>query len=63
MRRTLISFGGCDTCTSTRFAGPLSEGIAGSEVTVFDNCAHAPIYEDVEEFNARTLAFLNRHTG
>ena len=60
---TLISFGGCDTCTSTRFAGPLSEGIAGSEVTVFDNCAHAPIYEDVEEFNARTLAFLNRHTG
>jgi pimeloyl-ACP methyl ester carboxylesterase len=60
---TLISFGGRDTCTSTRFAGPLSKGIAGSEVTVFDNCAHAPIYEDVEEFNARTLAFLNRHTG
>jgi 3-oxoadipate enol-lactonase len=35
---TLISFGGRDTCTSTRFARPLSEGIAGSEVTVFDNC-------------------------
>jgi pimeloyl-ACP methyl ester carboxylesterase len=60
---TLISFGGRDTCTSTRFAGPLSQGIAGSEVIVFDNCAHAPIYEDVEEFNARTLAFLNRQTG
>jgi pimeloyl-ACP methyl ester carboxylesterase len=59
----LITFGGRDTCTSTRFAGPLTEAIAGSEVTIFENCAHAPIYEDVEEFNARTLAFLNRHTG
>jgi 3-oxoadipate enol-lactonase len=58
-----ITFGGRDTCTSTRFAGPLSEGIAGSEVTVFDNCAHAAIYEDVEEFNSRTLAFLKRHSG
>src|SRR6516162_3515676 len=60
---TQITFGGRDTCTSTRFAGPLSEGIAGSEVTVFENCAHAAIYEDVEEFNSRTLAFLTRHSG
>jgi hypothetical protein len=30
---------------------------------VFEDCAHAPIYENVEEFNQRTLAFLQRHTG
>ena len=60
---TLITFGRHDTCTSTRFAGPLTEGIAGSEVTIFEDCAHAAIYENVEEFNGRTLAFLNRHTG
>jgi 3-oxoadipate enol-lactonase len=60
---TLITFGRHDTCTSTRFAGPLTEGIAGSEVTIFEDCSHAAIYENVEEFNGRTLAFLNRHTG
>lgn len=60
---TLITFGRHDTCTSARFAGPLTEGIAGAEVTVFEDCSHAAIYENVEEFNARTLAFLNRHTG
>lgn len=60
---TLITFGRHDTCTSTRFAGPLTEGIAGSEVTIFEDCAHAAIYENVDEFNGRTLAFLNRHTG
>ena len=49
--------------TSTRFADPLSAGIAGSEVVVFDDCAHTPIYENVEEFNRRTQAFLQRHSG
>jgi pimeloyl-ACP methyl ester carboxylesterase len=58
---TLITFGGHDMVTSTRFAAPLSEGIADSEVLVFEDCAHAPIYEDVEGFNAQTLAFLQRH--
>jgi pimeloyl-ACP methyl ester carboxylesterase len=60
---TLITFGEHDVVTSTRFAGPLSEGIAGSELVVFANCAHAPIYEITDEFNQRTLAFLQRHTG
>jgi 3-oxoadipate enol-lactonase len=55
---TLITFGRHDQATSTRFAEPLSSGIAGSEVVVFENAAHAAIYEQVEEFNARTLAFL-----
>jgi 3-oxoadipate enol-lactonase len=59
----LITFGGHDQVTSTRFAGPLTAGIAGSELTVFEDCAHAPIYENVEEFNQRTLAFLQQHSG
>jgi pimeloyl-ACP methyl ester carboxylesterase len=60
---TLITFGEHDMPTSTRFAGPLSEGIAGSELVVFADCAHAPIYEITEEFNRRTLDFLQRHAG
>ncbi len=59
---TLITFGRHDLVTSTRFAAPLSEGIANSEVLVFEDCSHAPIYENVEEFNAQTLAFLQRHS-
>ena len=58
---TLITFGRHDQVTSTRFAEPLSEGIAGAEVVVFEDCSHAPIYENVGEFNQRTLAFLQRH--
>jgi 3-oxoadipate enol-lactonase len=58
---TLITFGRHDMVTSTRFAAPLSEGIGDSELLVFEDCAHAPIYEDVEGFNAQTLAFLLRH--
>jgi pimeloyl-ACP methyl ester carboxylesterase len=60
---TLITFGRHDQVTSTRFAGTLSEGIAGSEVLVFEDCSHAPIYENVEAFNTATLAFLQRHAG
>jgi 3-oxoadipate enol-lactonase len=60
---TLITFGEHDMVTSTRFAAPLSEGIAESEVVVFSGCAHAPIYEITEEFNGRTLEFLLAHSG
>jgi pimeloyl-ACP methyl ester carboxylesterase len=60
---TLITFGRFDLVTSTRFAGPLGEAIKDSEVVVFEGSAHAPIYEQVEEFNQRTLAFLTQHSG
>jgi len=60
---TLITFGGRDLLTSTRFAEPLKAGIADSEVVVFEDCAHAPIYENVDDFNQRTLAFLRDHSG
>ena len=33
-----------------------------TELVVFEDCSHAAIYENVEAFNARTLAFLQRHS-
>ncbi len=60
---TLITFGRHDLVTSTRFADPLTQGISDTEVVVFEDCAHAPIYENVEAFNQRTLDFLSRHPG
>ena len=59
----LITFGQHDMVTSTRFAGPLTQAIPHAELTVFEDCAHAPIYQSVEEFNQRTLDFLQRHSA
>jgi pimeloyl-ACP methyl ester carboxylesterase len=58
---TQITFGQYDMITSTRFAAPLTENIRNSELIVFEACSHAPIYQKVEEFNQRTLEFLQRH--
>ena len=60
---TQITFGRHDQLTSTRFAERLKGGIRGSELLIFEGCAHAPLYENVAEFNQKTLAFLQRHTG
>ena len=60
---TLITYGRHDLVTSTRFAAPLTEAIANTELIVFEDCAHAAIYENVEGFNAQTLDFLQRHSG
>ncbi len=60
---TQITFGGRDVCTSTRFADALKTGIKGSELVVFETCAHAPIYESVAEFNEKTLSFLKAHAA
>jgi pimeloyl-ACP methyl ester carboxylesterase len=60
---TQITFGRHDIVTSTRFAEPLKSGIRKSEVHVFEDCAHAAIYENVAGFNEKTLAFLKRHAG
>lgn len=59
---TLITFGRHDVATSLRFAEPLKQGIRNSEVLIFEDCSHAPIYEKVEEFNDKTLQFLKRHS-
>ena len=60
---TLITFGRRDVATSTRFADRLQRGIRNSELLTFEGCSHAPIYEKVEEFNQKTLAFLQKHVG
>ena len=58
---TLLTFGRHDLVTSTRFADPIRDAIRGCELIVFEDCSHAPIYENVEEFNGQTLAFLQRY--
>lgn len=60
---TLITFGRADMVTSTRFADPLKNAIRGSELLILEGCSHAPIYEKVEEFNQKTVRFLQRHTA
>jgi pimeloyl-ACP methyl ester carboxylesterase len=59
---TQITFGSRDQLTSTRFADRLTSGIRKSELLIFEGCAHAPLYENIAEFNQKTLAFLQRHT-
>jgi pimeloyl-ACP methyl ester carboxylesterase len=60
---TLLTFGRHDVATSTRFADRMKGKIRNSELLVFEDCAHAPIYENVAEFNDKTLQFLKRHSG
>ena len=60
---TQITFGRHDQVTSTRFADQMTSNIRGSELVIFEGSSHAPIYEQVDEFNQKTLAFLQRHAG
>ena len=57
---TLITFGAHDLACSTRFAGRLQGGIAGSELVVFEHLSHAGMHEDPDAFNRATLDFLLR---
>jgi len=59
---TQITFGRTDLLTS-RFADRLKGNIRDSELVIFEGCADAPLYEKVEEFNQKTLEFLQRHAG
>ena len=60
---TLITFGRHDQITSIRFSAPLLSGINNSELLIFETSSHAPIYESADEFNEKTLEFLQRHAG
>ena len=59
---TQITFGRHDLVTSTRFADALKNNIPMSELVIFEGSSHAPIYEQTDEFNQRTLGFLRRHS-
>jgi len=60
---TLMTFGRWDLITSVRFAEPLRSKIPNTEMIVFEDASHTPIYEKVDEFNQRTIAFLKSHSG
>jgi pimeloyl-ACP methyl ester carboxylesterase len=59
---TQITFGRRDVVTSTRFADRLKNGIGNSELYIFEDCSHAPLYENVPAFNEKTLEFLRKHS-
>jgi pimeloyl-ACP methyl ester carboxylesterase len=52
-----------DMVTSTRFADRLKNSIKDSELHIFEDCSHAPLYENVTAFNEKTLGFLCKHAG
>jgi pimeloyl-ACP methyl ester carboxylesterase len=60
---TLVTFGAHDLVTSTRFAEPLTKGIGGSELIVFDHLSHGALHQDPDAFNRATLDFLLRHSA
>jgi pimeloyl-ACP methyl ester carboxylesterase len=60
---TLITFGRHDLVTSTRFSERMKQDIKHNEIRIFEGSSHAPIYEQVDEFNQSTLDFLQRHSG
>ena len=57
---TQITFGRHDVLTN-RFADRLTYGVKDSELHIFEDCSHAPLYENVNAFNDKTLAFLTKH--
>ena len=58
---TQITFGRHDLVCSTRFSDRLQNGIGNSELYIFEDCSHAPLYENVPAFNEKTLGFLRKH--
>jgi len=34
-----------------------------TELYLFEDCSHTPLYENVPAFNEKTLAFLSKHVG
>jgi pimeloyl-ACP methyl ester carboxylesterase len=54
---TQITFGRRDVVTSTRFADRLKNGIGNSELYIFEDCSHAPLYENVPHSTRRRSNF------
>jgi 3-oxoadipate enol-lactonase len=60
---TLITFGRYNLITSVRYAVPMQRSIPSTELIIFENASHGPIYEIPDEFNQKTLAFLKKHSS
>jgi pimeloyl-ACP methyl ester carboxylesterase len=63
MAPTQVTCGRYDMVTGQRFAEHMKAKIRRAELIVFEGCAHAPIYEKVDEFNRRTIEFLKQYSG
>lgn len=59
---TQITFGRYDMLTA-RFGDALKSGIRDSELIIFEGCSHAALYENIAEFNQKTLEFLQGQRG
>jgi pimeloyl-ACP methyl ester carboxylesterase len=55
---TQLTVGQYDQITPLRNAEHIRRSVPNSEVVVFENCSHAVLFENVEEFNRRVLEFL-----
>jgi 3-oxoadipate enol-lactonase len=60
---TQVTCGRYDMVTGQRFAERMKAKIRGAELIIFEGCAHVPLYEKVDEFNQRTMEFLEQHSG
>jgi pimeloyl-ACP methyl ester carboxylesterase len=60
---TLITVGRYDMLTPTRVASDMKQALRNSEMLIFEGCAHAALYQNVADFNQKTLAFLMRQVG
>jgi pimeloyl-ACP methyl ester carboxylesterase len=60
---TQVTFGRYDLLTFPRFADRMKGNIRNAELVVFEDCAHAPLYEKTEEFNHKTLEFLQHRAA
>ncbi len=60
---TLIIWGREDALTSLASGKMMASDIAGSEMTVLDNCGHVPQFECAAPFNAALVKFLSSGTG
>jgi 3-oxoadipate enol-lactonase len=55
---THVVVGAIDIFTPLRFSKQVADGIPGSKLTVLDGAPHHMFFEIPEEFNAKTLAFI-----
>ena len=58
---TLIVWGVQDHILPVEYAHIARSKILNSELEIYDPCGHFPMLERADEFNARTLAFLEAH--
>lgn len=58
---TLILHGAKDILIPPKYAHVLNEGIAGSRLIIFEDCAHVPPYEVSLDFNREVLSFIGEH--